>query len=80
VDAAGIDKIVLAQRLGRSHRGQSPFAISRSDRFEKRIKRYEFLELFNLLRPYSLDTTKVEALDLPDIVPLDGSEIDESLA
>ena len=66
LDAARIDKVILARRLGaESPRGQSPFAISRGDQFEKRVKRDEFLELFALLRPFGLDTTTVEALDLP---------------
>lgn len=80
MDAAGIDKVALARRLGaESPRGQSPFAISRGDQFEKRVKRDEFLELFALLRPFGLDPITVEALELPDIIPLEGSAIDQSL-
>ena len=64
LDAARIDKVALARRLGAEPpRGQSPFAISRGDQFEKCVKRDEFLVLFALLRPFGLDTTTVEALD-----------------
>lgn len=81
LDAARIDKRDLARRLGRpAPSGQSPFAIARGNRFEDRVKRDEFLELFGLLREFGLDTSTVEALDLPDLVEFDRTAPDTSLA
>ena len=51
LDAAGVDKTALADRLGRpAPFGQSPFAITRGLSFEKRITSDGFADLLELLR------------------------------
>ena len=51
LDAAGVDKTTLAARLGTpAPFGQSPFAIARGLRFEKRVKSDDCVELVELLR------------------------------
>lgn len=51
LDAAGVDKRVLAERIGFGPRfGQSPFAISRGNAFEKLVKADGGAALLDLLR------------------------------
>ncbi|OKK14112.1 hypothetical protein [Streptomyces sp. CB02400] len=51
LDAAGVDKAVLAQRMGYEPRfGQSPFAIAREQAFEALVKWGGYAELIRLLR------------------------------
>jgi hypothetical protein len=51
LDAAGVDKAVLAQRLGYEPRfGRSPFAIAREQAFEALVKWGGYAELIRLLR------------------------------
>ncbi|MFJ8546115.1 hypothetical protein ACIRFH_29730 [Streptomyces sp. NPDC093586] len=51
LDAAGVDKAVLAQRMGYEPRfGQSPFAIARERAFEALVKWGGYAELIRLLR------------------------------
>ncbi len=51
LDAAGVDKAALADRLGSpAPFGQSPFAIARGLRFESRVKSNGCAELLELLR------------------------------
>lgn len=51
LDAAGVDKRVLAERVGYpSPFGQSPFAIARSAAFAEIVRRDGFAELIRLLR------------------------------
>ncbi|GAA1011292.1 hypothetical protein [Streptomyces thermogriseus] len=57
LDAAGVDKALLAQRMGYEPRfGQSPFAIAREQAFEALVKWGGYAELIRLLR---------EQLDVP---------------
>ena len=58
LDAAGVDKAALADRVGHPARfGQSPFAIARGNAFEAQAKADDAAVLVGLLRPL---------LDLPD--------------
>ncbi|MFE6357013.1 hypothetical protein ACFVOO_29620 [Streptomyces rochei] len=51
LDAAGVDKAVVAQRMGYEPRfGQSPFAIARERAFEALVKWGGYAELIRLLR------------------------------
>ncbi|MCE7081953.1 hypothetical protein [Streptomyces sp. ST2-7A] len=51
LDAAGVDKATLAERLGRPARfGQSPFALARGRAFEAMVKANGYAELIALLR------------------------------
>ena len=53
LDAAGVDKAALADRLGSpAPFGQSPFAIARGLRFESRVKSDGCAELLELLREH----------------------------
>ncbi|MFF4215753.1 hypothetical protein [Streptomyces nondiastaticus] len=61
LDAAGIDKALLAQRMGHEPRfGQSPFAIAREQAFEALVKWGGYAELIRLLRE-QLDAPVEEA-------------------
>jgi hypothetical protein len=73
LDAAGVDKTTLADRLGSpAPFGQSPFAIARGLRFEHRVKSDGYVELLDLLRekltlapPYgAADDCPVEVAEL----------------
>ncbi|MFF3286440.1 hypothetical protein [Streptomyces sp. NPDC003023] len=69
LDAAGVDKAVLAQRMGYEPRfGRSPFAISRELAFEALVKWGGYAELIRLLRE-QLDVPVAEAAvaDLTDV-------------
>jgi hypothetical protein len=73
LDAAGIEKTVLADRLGFPARyGQSPFAIVRGNAFEKRVKADGGHELRRLLA----ETLGAETDDGP-LVDVDGGACDE---
>ncbi|MFD4908656.1 hypothetical protein [Kitasatospora purpeofusca] len=51
LDASGVDKTVLARRLGYEPRfGQSPFAIAREEAFKATVKWGSYAELVRLLR------------------------------
>ncbi|MGW2052760.1 hypothetical protein ACWCOZ_02370 [Streptomyces sp. NPDC001840] len=61
LDAAGIDKGKLADRLGKpAPFGQSPFAITRQQQFVDQLKAYGYAELITLLRA-ELDVPIAEA-------------------
>ena len=80
IDAAGIDKSVLAKQLGHeAQRGQSPFALARGNQFERNVKRDEYMKLLDLLRDFGLDTATIDILDLRDDVPFAGTKADEVL-
>ena len=80
LDAAGIDKAALAKQLGvDSQRGQSPFALTRGNQFERRVKRDEYLELMGLLREQGLDTKTVDILDLRTDYPFTATHADDIL-
>ncbi|MEV7030086.1 hypothetical protein AB0N99_07625 [Streptomyces sp. NPDC093272] len=69
LDAAGVDKALLAQRLGHEPRfGQSPFALRRERSFEALVKWGGYAELIRLLRE-QLDAPVGEAAvaDLNDV-------------
>ena len=74
LDAAGIDKRRLAERVGSPARfGQSPFAITRGLMFEKQIKASGCAQLLDLLRSeLGFDVPEHEYVDLgvePDATP-----------
>ncbi|MYW01963.1 hypothetical protein GT354_27540, partial [Streptomyces sp. SID3343] len=74
LDAAGIEKTVLADRLGFPARyGQSPFAIVRGNAFEKRVKADGGRELRRLLA----ETLGADIDDGP-LVDVDGGAADET--
>ncbi|MEU5425265.1 hypothetical protein AB0H73_06615 [Streptomyces olivoreticuli] len=76
LDAAGIDKAVLAQRMGYEPRfGQSPFAIARERDFETLVKWGGYAELIRLLREEL--GTPVEEAAVADLNEVGG---DTSLA
>nr|BFD82150.1 hypothetical protein StreXyl84_15510 [Streptomyces sp. Xyl84] len=76
LDAAGVDKALLAQRLGHEPRfGQSPFAIRREQSFEALVKWGGYAELIRLLRE-QLDVP-VEEAAVADLTEVGG---DASLA
>ena len=67
LDAAGVDKRKLAERIGFPARyGQSPFAITRGLAFEKQVKAEGCAALLELLRaePLSFDVPEHEYIDL----------------
>jgi hypothetical protein len=66
LDAAGIDKRRLAERVGSPARfGQSPFAITRGLMFEKQMKADRCLQLLELLRTeLGFDVPEHEYIDL----------------
>jgi hypothetical protein len=68
LDAAGVDKRAVAERLGSGPRfGQSPFAISRGHAFEKLVKAEGGAILLRLLREtLGLDVGEHEWTDLGD--------------
>jgi hypothetical protein len=68
LDAAGVDKRAVAERLGSGPRfGQSPFAISRGHAFEKLVKADGGAVLLRLLREkLGLDVDEHEWTDLGD--------------
>ena len=82
LDAAGIDKSELANRLGRpGQEGQSRFAIQRGDRFEKDIKANAFAVAIDLLRRDGFELDEIRLLLLRDLYPIDGAgDQDEMLA
>ncbi|MFC9399198.1 hypothetical protein ACFTWS_39705 [Streptomyces sp. NPDC057027] len=76
LDAAGVDKALLAQRLGHEPRfGQSPFAIRRERSFEALVKWGGYAELVRLLREQL--GTPVEEAAVADLNEVGG---DDSLA
>jgi hypothetical protein len=67
LDAAGVDKRKLAERIGFPARyGQSPFAITRGLAFEKQVKAENCAALLELLRgePLHFDVPEHEYVDL----------------
>lgn len=67
LDAAGVDKRKLAERIGFPARyGQSPFAITRGIAFEKQVKADNCAALLELLRgePLHFDVPEHEYVDL----------------
>ena len=70
LDAAGVDKRALAERIGFGPRfGQSPFAISRGNAFEKLVKADGGAALLDLLRDelgLTVDTNVGEGIGEPD--------------
>lgn len=76
LDAAGVDKALLAQRMGHEPRfGQSPFALAREQAFEALVKWGGYAELIRLLRE-RLDAP-VEEAAVADLTEVGG---DTSLA
>jgi len=74
LDAAGIDKAKLAERLGHEgQEGQSRFALQRGDRFEKDVKANAFAVAIDLLRRDGFDLDAVRLLLLRDLYPIDGT-------
>lgn len=69
VDAAGVDKAALAQRIGCTVRfGQSPFAITRGNAFEDQVKRDGYAELLTLLRAqFDVPVAEATVADLNDV-------------
>jgi hypothetical protein len=69
LDAAGIDKDALARNLGFPSRfGQSQFAITRGNTFERQVKANGFAELLALLRDtLELELTEVGIADLEEV-------------
>jgi hypothetical protein len=75
LDAAGVDKGALAQRLGRpAPFGQSPFAITRGLAFERRVKAGGGAELVALLRARLGPSAGAEDAPVrsPDLLARDG--------
>ncbi|MFC5724468.1 hypothetical protein ACFP1Z_30365 [Streptomyces gamaensis] len=71
LDAAGIDKAALAQRMGHEPRfGRSPFAIAREQAFEALVKWGSYAELIRLLRE-QLNAPVAEAA-VADLNEVDG--------
>ncbi|MFF0298305.1 hypothetical protein ACFYS8_30875 [Kitasatospora sp. NPDC004615] len=71
LDAAGVDKTALADRLGRpAPFGQSPFAIRRGLQFESRLKRDGYAVLLQPLRRLlGVPEEEVASLAVPDLLP-----------
>ncbi|QKW19642.1 hypothetical protein HUT16_11715 [Kitasatospora sp. NA04385] len=71
LDAAGVDKIAIAQHLGRpAPFGQSPFAIRRGLLFESRLKRDGYAVLLEpLRRRLGVPDDELSSLAVPDLLP-----------
>jgi hypothetical protein len=69
LDASGVDKALLAQRMGYEPRfGQSPFAITRERAFEALVKWGGYAELIRLLREQlSVPVEEAAVADLNDV-------------
>lgn len=68
LDAAGVDKAGLAERLGTSAGfGQSPFAITRGLAFERRLRADGCAELLTLLQLH-LGAPEQAEVDVPDLL------------
>ncbi|WP_371100887.1 hypothetical protein [Streptomyces sp. PU_AKi4] len=69
LDAAGIDKAFLAQRLGHEPRfGRSPFAMAREQAFEALVKWGGYAELIRLLREHlTVPVAEAGVTDLSDV-------------
>ncbi len=81
LDVARIDKSAVAEALGHPMpRGQSPFALGRGNQFERRVKRDEYLELIELLRPMGFEAAEADILDFRDDAPFVPKKADEVLA
>jgi hypothetical protein len=84
LDAAGVDKRKLAERIGFPARyGQSPFAITRGLAFEKQIKADDCAALLELLRgePLHFEVPEHEYVDLgvePDADPATSAGMDRA--
>lgn len=80
LDVAAINKASVARDLGfEMPSGQSPFALGRGNQFERRVKRDEYLELIELLRPLGFDGAKADIRDLREEVPFAPRKADEVL-
>ncbi|WP_104816205.1 hypothetical protein [Kitasatospora sp. MMS16-BH015] len=81
LDAVGVDKAAVAQRLGRpAPFGQSPFAISRGNVFERRLKENGYAALLEPLRrhlalPGALPAEAGPPLAVPDLLPSAGPAV-----
>jgi hypothetical protein len=80
LDAAGVDKRKLAERIGFPARyGQSPFAITRGLAFEKQVKAEGCLALIELLRTeLGFDVPEHEYVDLGVDPETDGAAVDRA--
>jgi hypothetical protein len=71
LDAAGVDKAVLAAQLGhRVSEEQSKFALQRGNRFERLVKDDNYAELIRLLREAGYPVEAVRVLPSRDIYPI----------
>ncbi|WP_055587089.1 hypothetical protein [Peterkaempfera griseoplana] len=77
LDAAGVDKAALADRLGSpAPFGQSPFAIVRGNVFESRVKADGYAELLLLLQQrLGLPEPGAAELAVPDLLPRAGTAV-----
>ncbi|MFJ6215359.1 hypothetical protein ACIQGZ_18805 [Streptomyces sp. NPDC092296] len=77
LDAAGVDKAALADRLGSpAPFGQSPFAIARGHVFESRVKADSYAELLLLLhRHLGLPEARAAEVATPDLLPRAGNAV-----
>lgn len=77
LDAAGVDKAALADRLGNpAPFGRSPFAIVRGNVFEARVKADGYAELLLLLhRRLGLPEPGAAEVDAPDLLPRAGNAV-----
>ncbi|WP_190211419.1 hypothetical protein [Kitasatospora indigofera] len=77
LDAAGIDKGAVAQRLGRpAPFGQSPFAIARGTMFESRLKADDYAVLLEPLRRHlGLPSDGAAPLAVPDLLRRSGPAV-----
>jgi hypothetical protein len=69
LDAAGVDKALLAQRVGYEPRfGQSPFALAREQAFHSLVKWGGYAELIRLLREQlSVPVAEAQVTDLNEV-------------
>ncbi|MET9776074.1 hypothetical protein ABZ023_17770 [Streptomyces sp. NPDC006367] len=69
LDAAGVDKATLAQRVGHEPRfGQSPFALAREQAFHSLVKWGAYAELIRLLREQlSVPVSEAHVTDLNEV-------------
>jgi hypothetical protein len=71
LDAAGVDKAALADKLGRPvPEEQSKFALQRGNRFERLVKDDNYAELIRLLREAGYPVGAVRVLPLRDLYPI----------
>jgi hypothetical protein len=81
LDAAGVDKAVLAERLGRPvPEEQSKFALQRGNRFERLVKDDNYAELIRLLREVGYPVEAVRVLPLRDLYPINPGNPSIALA